>query len=177
LRIEFIHPKPAYVQSYLAFFGCPVHFSTGHTVLVFSHEQLALPLITADAVMAVFHDRYAEERVIHLGGSPFTLQTRRLITQLLPEDEPSRKLIAQMLNLNERTLQRRLLAENIFFKDVLDDVRCNLAEMYLANRNITLQETAGLLGFSEQSSFNRAARRWFGCSPSEMRGQLRSDGG
>ena len=174
LRIEFIHPKPAYVQSYLAFFGCPVHFSTGHTVLVFSHEQLALPLITADAVMAVFHDRHAEERMAQLGGSPFTLQARRLITQMLPEGEPSRQLIAQMLNINERTLQRRLLAENISFKDVLDDVRCNLAEMYLANPNIALQEATGLLGFAEQTSFNRAVRRWFNCSPNEMRIRLRS---
>jgi AraC-like DNA-binding protein len=174
LRAEFIHPKPSYVKSHQEFFGCPVHFSAGHTVLVFSQEQLALPLITADAVMAVFHDRHAEERMARLGGAPFTLQARRLITQMLPEGEPSRQMIAQMLNVNERTLQRKLLAEGSSYMGVLDDVRCNLAEMYLANRNISLQETASLIGFTEQSSFNRAVRRWFDCSPGEMRMRMRS---
>jgi AraC-like DNA-binding protein len=67
-----------------------------------------------------------------------------------------------------------LLAEGISFKEVLSNTRCNLAEMYLANTNISLQEATGLLGFTEQSSFNRAVRRWFNCSPGEMRRQLRA---
>jgi AraC-like DNA-binding protein len=172
LRADFIHAKPSYAKSHQEFFGCPVHFNTGHTAMVFSHEQLKLPLITADAVMAVIHDRYAEEQMARLGGTPFTLQTRRLITQMLPDGEPSRQQIAQILNINDRTLQRRLLSENISFKDILDDVRRKLAEMYLANRNISLKEAASLLGFAEQSSFNRAIRRWFDCSPSAMRARL-----
>ncbi len=173
-RVEFAHPAPENTHSHRLFFGCAIHFNSGRTALVFSHAQLTLPLITADAVMAVFHDRHAEERTARLGSSPFIMQTRRLITQMLPEGEPSRHLIAQMQNLNERTLQRRLLEEGASFSDILNDIRRNLAEMYLANSNITLQESAGLLGFSEQSSFNRAARRWFDCSPSEKRGQLRA---
>ncbi len=172
VRVEFAYQAPENSQTHRLFFGCPIHFNAGRTTLVFSHPRLALALITADAVMAVFHDRHAEERTAHLGSSPFIMQTKRFITQMLPEGEPSSQLIEQMLNINERTLQRRLLEEGASFSGILNDIRRNLAEMYLANRNITLQETAGLLGFSEQSSFNRAARRWFDRSPSEMRKKL-----
>lgn len=171
-RVEFIHKTPSYLSSHAQFFGCPVYFNTGHTTLVFSDEQLALPLITADAIMAVIHDRHAEQRVTQLGSSPITRQTRRLITQMLSEGEPTRQKIAALLKLNEKTLQRRLLEESASFNDLLDEIRCSLAEMYLANTNITLLETGSLLGYSEQSSFNRAVRRWFGCSPGEMRMRL-----
>jgi AraC-like DNA-binding protein len=175
IRVEFEHTAPKSSQTHREYFRCPVLFNAGRNTLVFNHEQLALPLITADAVMAVFHDRYAEERMAQLGCSPFTLQTRRLITQMLPEGEPSRQLIAQMLNTNERTLQGRLLEEGASYKDILDEIRLNLSKFYLANPNITLQEATGLLGFSERSRFNRAVRRWFDCSPGEMRMRLRAD--
>lgn len=171
-RAEFIHPTPSYSNTHAQFFGCPVYFNTGHTTLVFSDEQLAIQLITADAMMAVFHDRLAEQRASQLGSSPITIQTRRLITQMLPEGEPARQQIASLLNLNERTLQRRLLVEGASFSDILNEIRRNLAEMYLANGNITLQESASLLGFSEQSSFNRAARRWFNSTPQQLRHRL-----
>lgn len=171
-RVEFIHKTPSCTNSHAQFFGCPVYFNTGHTILVFSDEQLALPLTTADAIMAVIHDRHAEQRAAQLGNSPITTQTRRLITQMLPEGEPTRQQIAALLNLSEKTLQRRLLEENASFNDLLDEIRHSLAEMYLANSHITLLETGSLLGYCEQSSFNRAARRWFGCSPGEMRMRL-----
>lgn len=171
-RAEFIHKAPSYTNTHAQFFGCPVYFNTGHTTLIFSDEQLALPLITADAVMAAFHDRHAEERTIRFGSSPYVLQTRRLITQMLPVAEPTRQQIAASLNLNERTLQRRLLEEGASFNDLLDEIRRGLAQMYLANINITLIETGNLLGYSEQSSFNRAVRRWFHATPQEMRERL-----
>lgn len=171
-RAEFIHPTPSYSRTHQEFFGCPIYFSSGHNVLVFSNEQLALPLITADAVMAVFHDRHAEERMARLGDSAITTQTRRMITQMLPEGEPTRQQIATLLNLTERTLQRRLLEESASFNDLLDEIRRNLAEMYLANANISLLETGSLLGYSEQSSFTRAVRRWFDATPQQLRERL-----
>jgi AraC-like DNA-binding protein len=34
---------------------------------------------------------------------------------------------------------------------------------------LTLVDIALLVGFAEQSAFNRAAKRWFGMTPSEYR--------
>ena len=91
--------------------------------------------------------------------------------QALPKGEPSRDDIAKAMRISSRTLQRRLQDENRSFHEVLEDVRRNLAERYLAKTDISLTDVAGLLGFSDQSSFTRAAHRWFDTSPSKIRAQ------
>jgi methylphosphotriester-DNA--protein-cysteine methyltransferase len=52
------------------------------------------------------------------------------------------------------------------------DTRRELAEQYLNRLQLSLGEAAYLLGFSEQSSFFRACKRWFGLPPGEYRRQL-----
>jgi AraC-like DNA-binding protein len=42
----------------------------------------------------------------------------------------------------------------------------------LANEKTSLTGISSLLGFSDQSSFTRATRRWFNNSPSGDRGEL-----
>jgi AraC-like DNA-binding protein len=44
-----------------------------------------------------------------------------------------------------------------------------LAGQYLPDPTLSLIEIAFLLGFSEQSAFSRACRRWFGKPPSALR--------
>jgi AraC-like DNA-binding protein len=58
----------------------------------------------------------------------------------------------------------------------LDDTRRELAQHYLDQRDVSLADTAYLLGFSEQSSFFRAVRRWFGSSPRHYRARLITPG-
>ena len=77
---------------------------------------------------------------------------------------------------SERTLQRRLAAEETSFQRLLDDTRRELAQHYLGQRNLSLADIAYLLGFSDQSSFFRASRRWFGSSPRHYRVRLITDG-
>jgi AraC-like DNA-binding protein len=74
-----------------------------------------------------------------------------------------------ILNVSERTLQRRLKEEGKSFHDLLDDVRCNLLDVYLSNPQLPLKEVASLLGFSDQSSFTRATQRIFGQTPKALR--------
>jgi len=76
---------------------------------------------------------------------------------------------ATILGMSERTLQRRLAAEGTSFQRLLDDTRRELARHYLGQRNLSLADIAYLLGFTDQSSFFRAARRWFGSSPGHFR--------
>jgi AraC-like DNA-binding protein len=101
---------------------------------------------------------------------------RALIIRRLPDGEPQRPKIASLLGLSERTLQRRLAAEGTAFERLLDDTRRELARHYLGQRNVSLTDIAYVLGFSDQSSFFRASRRWFGSSPRYYRGRLLTEG-
>jgi len=48
-------------------------------------------------------------------------------------------------------------------------VRKETARTLLADRSIALSEIAFLLGFSEQSAFTRAYKRWTGSTPAAAR--------
>jgi len=51
----------------------------------------------------------------------------------------------------------------------VDRARLEQAAKYLAEPTFLLSQIAGLLGYSEQSAFNRACRRWFACTPQQVR--------
>lgn len=73
--------------------------------------------------------------------------------------------------MSERTLLRKLLGENTSYQTILDDVRKELANKYLAE-NISLIEISFLLGFEFQSAFNKFFRRHFGQKPTKHKDRL-----
>jgi AraC-like DNA-binding protein len=77
--------------------------------------------------------------------------------------------MAARLQLTSRTLQHRLKQNGVAFKDLVDEVRRTLALHYLRDERWSLLEVAFMLGFSEQSAFSRAFRRWHGLSPQAWR--------
>lgn len=78
------------------------------------------------------------------------------------------KSAARDLNMSERTLQRKLLAENTSYQAILDGVRIELANKYLKER-ISLVEISFLLGFESQSAFNKFFRKHFGQKPARYK--------
>ena len=62
-------------------------------------------------------------------------------------------------------MQRKLKAQGMSFRKLLDDTRRQLAEQYLKDSTLSVSEIAYLLGFAEVSSFSRAFRRWTGHAP------------
>ncbi len=77
--------------------------------------------------------------------------------------------MAERLFLTERTLQRRLQEAGTTFKKLLTEVRIDLADNYIRDSNLSLNEISFLLGFSELSSFSRAFKHWKGSSPRNYR--------
>jgi AraC-like DNA-binding protein len=103
------------------------------------------------------------------GSTTLAGRVRQLLAEGIREGEPEQHEIAKSLALSERTLQRRLQDENVTFADLVEEVRADLARMYLNDPSLAVFEVAFLLGYSEPSAFNRAFRRWTGKSPSQYR--------
>jgi AraC-like DNA-binding protein len=68
-----------------------------------------------------------------------------------------------------RTLHRRLEAAGCSFRDLVESTRQARAETFLRNPDISLAEIAFMLGYSEQSTFHNAFKRWTGKTPNEFR--------
>lgn len=94
------------------------------------------------------------------------------IYQLLlnvPGQFPTMNAMATQLGLQERTLRRRLKAENTSYGTIVDDVRRKLAIEYLKETQMSVDDVAWKVGFSDSSNLRRAIRRWTNKTISEIR--------
>ncbi len=107
------------------------------------------------------------ERIPH-AASGFRADVQKAIASVLPEGGSAAD-VARALHVSVRTLQRKLVATGTTFREVSETVRSQLAEEYLTDPRVSIAEVAFLLGFSDQSSFNRAFRRRTGQSPGRWR--------
>ena len=90
-----------------------------------------------------------------------------MLLQLLPSGHVDQDTIAARLYRSRSTLQRQLGAEGTSYRDILGSTRRNLAENYLKSGEYTQAQIAFMVGFSDQSNFSRAFKRWTGMSPGE----------
>jgi AraC-like DNA-binding protein len=172
VAVAISYPSPPYRALYGEVFGCPVTFDAPQSSLVFALSELRKPLPTSNPTLAALHERYAGEYLEQFDRGKTTYRVREVIIRRLPDGEPRRDQVAKELCMSERTLQRRLEQEASSFLQLLNDTRRELAEKYLSRLQLSLAEAAYLLGFSDQSSFFRACRRWFGLPPGEYRRHL-----
>ena len=94
---------------------------------------------------------------------------------LLPTGKANQQVIAKRLNKSVSTLQRQLSAEGTTFREIQDGTRQTLAEEYVRDGKHSLAQIAYLLGFSDQSNFSRAFKRWSGATPSEFQSDDHAD--
>jgi AraC-like DNA-binding protein len=81
--------------------------------------------------------------------------------------------VARELGLSDRTLQRRIIDDGATFRQLLLEVRQELAHEYLNRPEMDVTEVAFLLGYEDSNSFYRAFRTWEGTTPSQLRAALR----
>jgi len=72
---------------------------------------------------------------------------------------------ARALGVSVRTLIRRLGKSGSSFQTLRDGARQDLALRLLGKPNLTVEDVAVALGFSDAANFSRAFKRWFGASP------------
>ena len=175
LRAEFAFPDPADLHPYRMAFDCPLRFAQPNTRFLLSAEDLDADLPSHSPAMLAFHERAIDERLIRLGNVGTRYRVKEEIIRRLHKGEPRREDIASCLALTDRTLQRRLHAEQSSFQQLLDEARRELARKYLTEDRHSLGQVADMLGFVDQSNFFRACKRWFGLPPGQYRQRLEAD--
>lgn len=81
-------------------------------------------------------------------------------------DRPDFETVAKRLRTTERTLRRQLRAQQTSFRELVDELRMQLAIKYLRDTDMTCEDIAPAIGFSDAANFRHAFRRWTGGSPS-----------
>lgn len=151
-------------------FGERIRFGCPRNVLIFDQASLARPMPNADPVMfAVLGDlakRWLSELKLEVD---IVEGTRNEIAARLKQGKANLEEIAKALNMPQRTLQWQLESAGTSFEAVLSETRSAIGLRLIQNTDRPLMQIAYDLGYSDQSAFTRACRRWFGKSPRELR--------
>lgn len=169
LSVSFSHPAPADSGPYYELFRCPVYFEAEENSFDLSVEDVDKRLRGSNPQLAQLNDQVMIEYLARLDKDNVIERVKAEILNQLPSGRISDSTVAEALYLNVRTMQRRLQQEGTTFKTLLNEVRQDLADTYIRDSRLTLNEISFLLGFSEISSFSRAFKRWKGKAPSAYR--------
>ena len=174
--VELMRAPPADAMAHEQHFRSPVRFNCKSNRLILDVKWLTWPLPMASTVAYRLSERLLEREASALGrASAIGLAVQRTIATALPW-VPTSAQIASSLNLSERSLRRKLAAERLSFRSLLDQARRTRALELMNNSTRTIAEAAAETGLSDLRSFRRAVVRWTGRSPSEWRAGLAPGG-
>lgn len=172
------HSAPSVTTAHENYFGCPIHFQADVDALSISNEALARPNHLGDDGISAFLLSHLDREIEALGDEdPVENLVRRVVSQSLTEGVPRMASVARRLAVSERTLHRRLADQELTYRAVVDATRRELAQNLLRQSRFTLSDVAFLTGYSDQSAFQRAFKRWTGATPATYRKQDSPRGG
>lgn len=164
--VSFQHAPQGDVREHERFFGVAPAFRAKSTAIAISRATMDLPIAAGKPALRPSMIQLCESTLADLRGhGNLTERVRAALLQQVPSGIPSKTRLARSLAMSERTLNRRLEAEGSTYRDVLDDVRRELALAWLTDPHHAVYEVAFLLGYTEPSTFHRSFRRWTGVSP------------
>ncbi len=174
-EIALARPPPARPTRHERLLGAPVRFGSATSVLRMPRAAFRAPMPGADPRLQATLRELADR--LGLAGSAkgdLEVAVRSRLRALLPEGHAEAPRVARDLGVSARTQHRRLAGAGRTYRGVLESFREAEAERLLAG-GVALPEIALRLGFSDQTAWNRAFRRWKRMSPTEWL-SLRSSG-
>ncbi|MGA7815563.1 AraC family transcriptional regulator [Caballeronia sp.] len=171
-RICFTHERPASLEVHHRVLGTAIEFSQECNAIVCRGRDLDMPIPAADPTLNREVKRWLDMQLANLRDEP-AQRARQIVRMLLPSGLCSVDQVAQHLGMHRRTLSRHLAAEGESVTTIINAVRVELAEEYLANSKRRLYDVAELLGFSSAGDFSRWFRGQFGKTPSDWTAQYR----
>lgn len=176
LRYDFVafrHAAPGEVARFEAFFDCPVRFGAERNAIAIRSAMLDLPTRLGDPAVSRFLTEHLDAELGALKSEPtFERSLAEHLSEALSNGIPKASTVARAIGMSERTLYRRLADTGLTYQDMLENTQKSLAENLLSESGFSIAEVAFLTGFSEQSSFSRAFKRWVGQTPGAYRRSL-----
>lgn len=171
-EVHFIHPAPKNVAIYEEYFNCKVLFSQPKAQIIAPIHQLAKPIRQSDQTLQHLLMQQAHALLDKLPNSTqLDHRLQQAILTGLQKNQYQIAPIAKQLHMSVRQLQRHLQQQDTTYQQRMQEVRHLLAVQYLKDRHLSLQEIALLLGYSEQSAFQRAFKQWTSLTPQQWRQQ------
>jgi len=166
IQLQRDKPSQAEVKQYEQLFGCPVHFAQKDNAIVIDKALLSRSLPGGNLKRLSQLKISANLRLNNIGDvDDLELKTARVIRQLLPQGKIQRELVGSHLHMAGRSLQRHLIKQGSSYQTLLDQIRHEMADYWLTCSELSMDEIALQLGFSDARVFFRAYKLWTGHTP------------
>jgi AraC-like DNA-binding protein len=144
-----------------------VLFRQRYPAIAIPRHLLPLPILSTPAAS----ESDTPESLSSMPGT-FAGALRQAISAYLGNTDPKIELLAKVMDMPVRTLQRRLADHSLSYICILDQCRFLKAETLLRDADIKLVDISLMLGYADAATFTRAFRRWAGVAPREYRRQF-----
>lgn len=170
LGLEFPFPRSKEGERLARLFECPLRFDADAARIILPSAYLDRPLVQNPLSLSRFL-RDSLALIIEGNARPIGLpeQIRAIISKEYSHHFPDFGEICDKLNMTPQTLRRRLKEEQTSYQAIKDDIRRDAAVFYLSKPELSIDEIALMMGFSEASSFHRAFKKWTGLTPAGYR--------
>jgi AraC-like DNA-binding protein len=159
-------------------FGCSVRFDCSANTVWFDRASSRGSNPNADARLFRLLSWFAETVMDPATQSPVSDLPATFREQVLTSIEVCANLgnatvysVSRQLGLEPRSLQRRLRADALSFRELYEEYLQRKAVALLERSDLTEKEIGSRLGYSSLNSFIRAFRRWHGRTPGQFRAQ------
>ena len=170
-RVLLDYTAPTHAEAYRELFKCPVLF--GQDDCGYEHVRDDTLVRLADPRTHAMTREICEQLLDEINkAGGIAADIRRILIEE-PRRYPSIEAIAEKLEMYPRALRRKLEAEGTSYRDLLAEVRQRLAIEYLRKTQMTNEEIASRLGYSDAANFRHAFMRWTGKNPSDYRNTSR----
>ena len=166
---HFVHPAPADLRMHSRIFRCPLEFESTFNGFVCTTASLEAVRSGGDPELTDQAFRMIDELLTRRGDHSFEGRVRRAIRLMLPMGRATLEQVAWTMDMSPRTFQRALDEAATSYRDLLNEVRCEMASGLLASPGHTIKSAANLTGFATPTAFTRWFKDQFGQAPSSWR--------
>jgi AraC-like DNA-binding protein len=168
--VRFAHACPGGERDFTRYLGVAPEWEAEHHEVELTAELAQAAPARADERLARYFETQAAEVLSRTEEQPaLVAAVRAQLVRGMTGQLPEAKDVARTLGMSSRALRRQLANEGTGFRELVDEVRSELAQRYLLRRSLTVSEVAYLLGFIDVSAFTKAFRRWTGTTPGTYR--------
>ena len=176
-RVDFTGAPPERLEKYEYLFGCPLYFDQPNDLLYFDSACLAWSVVHTEHSLREFL-RTAPYQLLLMENNPdgnnLSAQVKAMIGHDFSEGFPGFEAISKALNMSAPTLRRRLKREGTTFQQLKDEARCEAAMLCLDRPDLSINEVALQMGFTDPSAFHRSFKKWTSQTPGQFRASRRA---
>ncbi|GAA4021477.1 AraC family transcriptional regulator [Actimicrobium antarcticum] len=169
MRLEIPMAAPRWAAQYGRYLPVDICFGQPALALHVSRDACRLPCLGADRHAHAMACGECDGALAQYAGRSMAQRVAALLVPVAAGRYPQLVDVADAVGLTPRTLMRRLRADGVTFRQLLDTARQDRTLWLLQHTTCSVEDIAAQLGYADTSNFSRTVRRWFGATPLGLR--------